>query len=303
MNDSSLIPTPQTNYNLSEPSPKKENDKLVTGKALKSCAMFTGCSTALVFHPQFSLLVQGIKLYRKPPSGGYLSGLDNLFGLLMIGASPTSAVVKGGIGIPCILGGAVATLGMSTIYGTEYLFKRASKGIKQLAGYSVEENPREKWTGNFVQRLHLILKDQDERGVELFMGSPELLVAIGIISIAFLSRNEKGFSLKIGNNVVNLNDIAKLDEESKGFFKSVCEIKNTIQKLELSLDDDLAWDFLVNALIQCGEEIEKEKELSQSDILRLENLQSLSLCASELSEKITNDELFNKMWKESLEKQ
>lgn len=280
---------------------KNENNQLVTAPALNGCASFTSESAQFLASPKYSLFIQGIKAINSKSSGGYLSGLEQCMGALMIMASPIWGLLRVGIGLPCTILGAVATTVTGGAVGVEWSGRKVTQGAQQILGPSEKSNLREKLTEKFVRRMHETLKNMDYNEAHFFKQHPEQLVSIAGICVAFLSRKEEGKCLKAGDKIVSKEDIANQGETCKGYFNDLCEIKYAIQCLRLGLDDSHAWDYLMNALENLDLEDSEEKELSKSERNEIETLKLLMERACHFSEYVTDDAIFAKVWKKSLE--
>lgn len=284
------ISVPTVNPNLPSLGPVNDDKDIKSKQVFDSCAKFTAESAQIAFSPEFSLFLQGIQMINRPSGGDYLSGFDQGMGVIMLMASPVWEVLRIGIGLPCALGGAIATIATGTVHV-------AGGSVKHLFTPSEASRQREELTKKFVERMHTILNGLAYIDQHFFKENPAQLINIAALSVAFLSRKVKGKCLMVGDQVLKKEDIANQDEKHKGYFNTICEMKCAIQSLNLSLDDAHAWNFLIHSLEQLQTE---ERSLSITDRNQKETLRLLVNFACDLSAQIIDDKVFKQVWQASL---
>lgn len=293
-----------TEYNLPKPkhlhSEEKgsSNNSLVTLEAFKGSASFTAESAKFLADPRYSLLIQGISLVCSKPSGGYMSGLEQMMGGLMIMASPAWAVIRIGLGLPLTLVGAAATAITGGAVAAEWGGRKVVKGALQAVEPSEKEKLREKLTENFVKRMHLTMAEMDYNEKVFFKDHPEQLISLAAIYVAFLSRNEEENSIKSAEKVIKIDDLPKEDENSLKYFKQLCEMKNAIKSLNFGRDSTHSWNLLLDSLKNIDEPL--EEGASRHSINEKETLKLLVEMACTLGDAVNEDELFKKIWEESI---
>jgi len=282
--------------NRSTAIPRRESETLVMLGALKTTAKFTKKSAKFLFHPRYSLFIQGLKSIRED-NGGYLKGFGTFIGSLMILASPAWLAVKVFVGVPALAVGTAATAVAGVATGVEWTGKAVFSPSESSKKQAEANKQREELMRKFVARMHEMLAERNYGTQRFFKKNPGELITIAAIAIAFTSRDVEGKCVRSAGQLVKEEDIANQDEERKSYFKSLCEMKAAIQSLSLSPDDDHAWEYLIKSFETLKEENEKDLSVSERD--RLETIDLLLQEAHELSEKVIEDPIFENAWRES----
>lgn len=273
---------------------------LVTADPLKQCAKFTSQAFQLSLSPKYSLFIMGLQMVCEPKSGGFMSGFDQAIGSLMIMASPVWGLLRLAVGLPCAVGGSVATAAVGVAYGAEKLGKGIDYQINQPAIPSKADAQKEELTKAFVERMQVVIKDYSYPQQCFFKENPAELISIVLIMVAFRSRQIEGKALNVQNEVLSESSIVGQDEMHKKYFKEVCELKYAIQSLRLSLEDNHAWMYLTDSLTKSAQTANLEKKLSSETQIEFETLHLLMDKATSIANTFVNDSTFQKMWKATL---
>ena len=276
----------------------QNQSEIKSAKAFKDCAKFTAGAGQLLVNPKYSLLWNGIKLMCEPRSGGYLSGLEQGVGFLCVLASPAALALKGVVLLPVTVGAAGATVVTGGAAAAEWSGKKIGEKISQGSAPSEASIQREHLTQQFVNKMHEILGKMSHDQAYSFRQDPKMLIPITAIGVAFLSRGLEGpNSLKIGDEILRKEDIAVQDTTRKNYFTDLIEIKLAIRGLHLSLEDAHAWNYLMRSL-NCAEAGNSEDiDLSEQE---KRTLAILKQHAESFADRVTNDEVFQRVWSESI---
>ena len=92
--------------------------------------------------------------------------------------------------------------------------------------------------------------------------------------IAFLSRKLDGKKLHTRSGEVDKNDLKGMDEDAKGYFNNLCDMKDAIQSLKLGRDKSHAWRIFMEKLqtlddIEKGDVYEKNERETLTEIVRI----------------------------------
>jgi len=286
MDPLSNIPTPQINLAL---APSSHEKKLQTVQFLKESACFTADVANVLFSPKYSLFLQGIEMIARPSSGGYLSGMDQACGALMLAASPVYGVCRLVFGLSGIAVGSLATVGSAAAAPAEW----AGRTVQKLISPSEAVLQREELTKNFVVRMVETTKALPRDQTIFFQENPEELIRISAMMVAFLSRGEEGVKLKVGDKLLSHVDLTGQDELRQSYFQSIYEMKQAIRSLYLDrYDDRQAWsDF--KSLLQRVHSQEGGPTEDQKQAIAV-----LIAHAHQLSSTLSNDEVFSRTWNE-----
>jgi hypothetical protein len=229
----------------------------------------------------------GLKGICSKRSGGYLSGFEQGMGWLFLMASPIHGLFRYGVGIPVALGSAVATAAT----GAAYAFEAAGRAVEdKLCSPSEATQLREHLAEKFAERMKTVFeslsfKERHEKEKNL-----PSVVGMAIISVAFLSRNQKGMRIKAGDEMLTMENINDMNSICKEYFKDICAIKDAISELCPSPHDDHAWKILM-------EDIQGMK----MDSTRNETLAIMLQMTADLSEKVLADKLIMSAWNKFFE--
>jgi hypothetical protein len=283
-----VFSTPQVNQDATKKFEVVPNKAQIQEQKIKEafhgCATMTKQSLEMLLSPEFSFLIQGAKLASN--NNRFETGL----GIMMIMASPVFAIVKVGIAVPGAVIGAVGTAATGIAYGVE-------KGINKIQNdpHTLEaQSQRVHLTQLFVDRLKTMLEKLPYVHQYDLMKNPGLLINMGAISLAFLSRNESESRLKVGDEFLNVKDIEGQDKTRKKYFVLICEMKHAIRSLNLSPDDEHAWNYLIKLLNEAHAD-----SGSSADKNELATCKFVLQHVSELTSDIVKDSVFNELWKKS----
>ena len=289
-----LLPVPKSNPNATIAIPVDPNAKETTSnikKAFNNCAETTVVSARLLLDPRFSAIYQGIKAINEDTgTGDYGRGLGTGFGVLMIMASPVWGIIRLGIGGVGTIGGALGTIAT----GIAYIVEKALHSVAGKPLPSQAQKQREHLMQLFVDRLKLMLETLPYSEQQSLKHDPKVLVELGVIAVAFLSREAGKEHLKVGKDHLNLADLKDQNDTRKKYFSLLCEIKETIRSLNLSLEDIYAWNYLMEKLAK----LSQDPDDASLDHYEKETLRWLNHHTAQLSQLLINDPIFKKIWKQ-----
>lgn len=293
--DLSKVSTPRTiHYEYEEKENEGNNNGTLTGPALAGCAKFTSKTGELVFSPKYSVLVNGIMAMNDNSGGDYGRPIGQGIGFLMVMTTPAVLGIKCLLGIPCVVGGATATVALAPVYFAEKVIKTVVHGIGGIFGPSEATLRRKEYTEQFVARMHDTLEKFNTVQKDFFEKNPESLVCLSATVVAFLSRDLKMAQLKVGDDILEKDDLEGMGKDATEYFKMICKMKSCIRDLELSLDNAHAWETLT-AFIMASTNEENDLQESQKEALNL-----LTQVGEELSQMVVKDEIFKAAWEKSL---
>jgi hypothetical protein len=170
------------------------------------------------------------------------------------------------------------------------------RAVRSLKKKTPEEQQQIQLTKQFVQRMHETINKLPREQKKFYIKNPEAILNLSILAVAFRSRTLEGGTLKVGDKNLALEDIGKLPEHCKEYFTLVCQIRDEITNLRLSPDDPHAWNFLLNGLNQLRS---SETVPAMSEHHQAVTMLTLVTYLFELTQKVTTDQVFVKVWKES----
>lgn len=268
-----------------------------TGRYLEKTASFT-ITAPQIMSPQHSLILTGIMMMTEPAGGGMFDNIGRGLGFLSIMAGIPLLVIKPAVAIPLTAAGALGTAVVAPIYAGEVTVRKTISGIKSIFGMvtapSKANVQRRKYMTKFVARMHEMLKEVPTYQKGEFQQNPALLVSLSITVVAFLSRNLDDKELRVGGEIVRREDLNNANPKVVDYFKRLCTIKSCIRDLNLSPDNEHAWEFFTNYIKNHGSE---ENQLTEFEKNTLDYFVEQN---EELSRLVCDDELFQQIWTESL---
>lgn len=286
--DLSSLPKPSPYIPPSPPSPTPEPTPCA--EAMTQCAGFTKQAAVAAFSPKYSMFFNGIRMMCEKDSGGMFSGLGHAMGFVCLLASPLWGLFRKSIGGGAMVGGAVATVFTAIAAGGEWV----KNNIGHVFSPSSAAAQKNKWTRNFVHILMDFTNKLTYNQKEFFKNHPSELVNIQIIAVAFLSRDIEGNRLKVGNEILTLDQLEVENQDLRDCFSAVCDIKDAVKSLRLSPNDNHGWVNLmqfIEKLSTAQIEPSSANERNREETLKLILEKS---CA--LSEKITMNLAFQGEW-------
>lgn len=259
-----------------------------TGQAVINSATFTVGAAQLLGDPRLSLFLNGMKMMFGKQD---YFGLSGLLGGLMVLASPMWGVVRLVFGGGGVVAGAVAT----TATGIAYTGELAAKRIVGATAPSNAQIQREDLTRRFVARMNETLQTVPYADRRYFKENINQLVVMSVLKIAYLSRTvEEDNVILVNGERFGAERIANQDATRKSYFNDICEMKMAIRSLNLSPNDDHGWDVLKRDL--CAWTPENQCKMDESS---QETLMLLWTSLHGFSEKLTQDDVFVRIWAES----
>jgi len=275
---SALLPPVQTPVRLTH---HDEQTDSTIANAYKHSKEFTKNVGLFEISP-FFLMALGLQL-GKPTNdtGQIVKG----FGKFILVISPLIFVAKCLL-FPVFLAGGLATAGTGAAHEIEKLFGK-------FVNPSPAERDRIIHTKHFVDRMETLLLNPDytEEQKEKLEKNPEALVSLALLTIAFLSRSLNGEEIQAGDDVIKKSDVAKMDEHAQDYFARECRIKSNLQGLNLSPDNDHAWEYLLQSMKNFND---KRGSLLQHEQA---NIEAMCKECEELSSQIVQDKIFQTIWK------
>ncbi len=264
-----------------------------TENILKDCAGFTAETFEMTFSPKYSFLIQGIAGLSQSGSG-YGGNIGQGISYLMILSSPAMLALKCLFGIPSVVLGTIATGLVGTAYVVEKTVNAASEGMGNLCKPSEATQRRQKYTENFVFHMKKFLQNFSTAKKEEFESNPGPLICIAATAFAFHARNlEEGKLVGENDNIITKENIAEMGDNAIEYFKAISKMKSCIYDLNLSKDDNHAWEVLVELINQCSLE-DNTLEEHQKEALAL-----LEKTGQQFSEKVLEDDFFKAAWKKT----
>jgi hypothetical protein len=291
---SNFRPKTSNQTNLNFPTQEVPLVEIASREVFYECAETTAKSVQLLVDPRFSLFIQGVKMMAKDDRGGFLSGFENGIGFLLVLASPVAGILKIGILAPIAVISAAATGVAGIATGVEWTGRKIKRKIDKSNVPSPAETARKHTTEQFVTKLHEILKRMPYAQSHFYKENPAQLISLGLISVAFLSRNLDTEGLKVGHHILTKEMVNGQDANGSYYFKTVCEMKDALRSLNLSLYDEQAWDQLMQSIENLGKTPLVNTQDTE-DALTLFMQYTL-----DLSKKVHEDIYFKKAWENSL---
>lgn len=205
-------------------------------------------------------------------------------GKMAIVASPLIYIAKV-LALPVLAGGAIATAATGVAYGAEKL-------ADKIHTHSEIKQERLTHTKHFAQRIFESIKGLDAERKAAARDNPGTLISHSLLTVVFLSRKLAGEQIEDGEQVIQKSHVEKMDIQAREYFTRTCKIKEHLQDLQLSPDDNLAWAFLNESIVHY---YDKKDALQPS---QLEAVGKIIKECDDLSKIIVEDEIFKQAWKE-----
>jgi hypothetical protein len=251
-------------------------------------------------NPEHSIFLQGLKLFFCPRQGGYMgSGYDSGMGFLFLCASPVAEPLhKGGclvVGTGSLLAGAVS----SVLSVSQWLLRKAVVTVREFGRPAEETLFRTYVAKLFCERVYDI--STRFRGISVvqvraMQRKPDLLVACGILSVAFFSRNEPRGRLRMADeSIVDLDQVGDLPSVAVGYFQRLHQLKEFVSRLELPTDDQEAWATVVEYVHVLFLKLEAQNA-DPNDSTTYDPTDDLVFLARELASMVVDDPDFKREW-------
>lgn len=250
-----------------------------TGKIFKDVASFTATLGSFEATP---FLLGGIILSLGRGQNDIAQVVRGMGGVMVV-ASPLIAIAKI-VALPVLAGSAVATAVTGAVHGVDLL-------IDKIKEPTLAKRQRIEHTQHFVQRMRdnlQALTEEEKMAVEKIPGT---LIATSLLSVAFLSRKLEGKQLKDGSSIIQSSEVESMDSHAQEFFARVCKLKEALRELNLSPEDNHAWEYLSKGIHDFHFDKSKLSAFEQ------ETLKKLIEECDDLSKTIAEDEIFLTEWK------
>lgn len=238
-----------------------------------------------LFSSKYSFLAHAIQNMNGHDTFGVGKGLS----VLLFCAAP--------VGLATI--GTVTGDGATLVTGLVHGAVRTDQLLGSIAGLSDDQLIRQKFTDAFIERMRTFLLDntiRQDTKAEL-IAHPEMLIGMGVVSVAFNSRELPDQQLNTAFGIIDERTIEDFPRIYKTYFDYVCSVKDDIRKLSLSVvSDSNHWDLFKRLYVDVY--AKNLHSYDQKIILTMVHLVNMTEAVCEL---FLNDPYFKDAWQRANE--